>query len=151
SLINSLFSKYGSGITAPRSGVLLQHRGTGFVLDEGHPNRLAPGKRPLHTIIPGMLMDGERPRMPFGVMGGQYQPTGHVHFLTNLLDFDMSLQAALDCPRAFHWQGVYALEAGVSEPTARRLADLGHTVERSPVPLGGGQAIWIDQASGVLT
>ncbi len=151
SFINSLFSGFGSGITAPRSGVILQNRGCGFVLEPGHPNCLEPRKRPLHTIIPAMLMEGGKPRMPFGVMGGHYQPTGHVHVLTNTLDHGMDVQRALDCPRALHWDGVYGLEAGVPEATARGLAELGHNVERVRSAWGGGQAIWIDSARGVLT
>jgi gamma-glutamyltranspeptidase/glutathione hydrolase len=151
SFINSLFSGFGSGITAPRSGVILQNRGCGFVLEPGHPNCLAPGKRPLHTIIPGMLMEGGKPRMPFGVMGGHSQPTGHVHLLTNILDHGMDVQRALDCPRALHWGGVYGLETGVPEATARGLGELGHDVEWVESAWGGGQAIWIDAVSGVLT
>jgi gamma-glutamyltranspeptidase / glutathione hydrolase len=151
SFINSLFASHGSGITAPRSGVVLQNRGCGFVLDEGHPNRLEPGKRPMHTIIPGMLLESGRARMPFGVMGGHFQPTGHVHLLTNMLDLGMDPQRALDCPRGLHFGGVYALENGVPERTAAGLAGLGHRVERARVPHGGGQAIWIDRETGVLT
>ena len=151
SFINSLFSGFGSGITAPRSGVVLQNRGCGFVLKLGHPNCLAPRKRPLHTIIPAMLMQGGKPRMPFGVMGGHYQPTGHVHFLTNVLDHGMDVQRALDCPRVLHWDGVYGLETGVPEATAQGLNQLGHVVERVGSAWGGGQAIWIDPGSGVLT
>jgi gamma-glutamyltranspeptidase / glutathione hydrolase len=151
SFINSLFASHGSGITAPRSGVVLQNRGCGFVLDEGHPNRLEPGKRPMHTIIPGMLLESGRARMPFGVMGGHFQPTGHVHLLTNMLDLGMDPQRALDCPRGLHFGGVYALEGGVPERTAAGLAGLGHRVERARVPHGGGQAIWIDRETGVLT
>ena len=150
SLINSLFESFGTGITAPRSGVLLHNRGTGFVLEPGHPNRLAPGKRPLHTIIPGMVTKDGRAVMPFGVMGGQYQATGHVHFLTNVFDFGMDIQAALDLPRGFHFNGVYTLERGVPEPTAEGLARFGHRIERSPIPLGGGQAIFIEPDTGVL-
>lgn len=151
SFINSLFAHYGSAITAPRSGVVLQNRGCGFVLTPGHPNRIGPKKRPMHTIIPGMLMEDGRPRMPFGVMGGHYQPTGHVHLLTNMLVHGMDIQAALDCPRALHFDGVYALETGFSEDVVKGLRARGHEVVRVDDPHGGGQAIWIDPATGVLT
>ena len=150
SFINSLFESFGTGIAGHRSGVLLHNRGTGFVLEPGHPNRLAPGKRPLHSIIPGMVTKDGRAVMPFGVMGGQYQATGHVHFLTNVLDFGMNIQAAIDLPRGFHFDGVYTLERGVPEPTAAGLARLGHRIEHSPIPIGGAQAILVDPDTGVL-
>jgi gamma-glutamyltranspeptidase/glutathione hydrolase len=105
----------------------------------------------MHTIIPAMLAQGGRAVMPFGVMGGHYQATGHGHFLTNLVDYGMDPQAALDCPRAFHFDNVLALERGIDETTAATLAGFGHRVERAQVPLGGGQAIWIDWEAGTLT
>ena len=151
SFINSTFHAFGSGICAPKSGVILQNRGTSFVLDAGHPNCIAPGKRPLHTIIPGMLCEGERAIMPFGVMGGHYQATGHAHFLTNFIDFGMDPQEALDAPRAFHFEGELTLENGISQATSAALAELGHQVEVAKVPIGGGQAIYIDWQRGTLT
>ena len=151
SFINSTFHAFGSGICAPKSGVILQNRGTSFVLDVDHPNHIAPGKRPMHTIIPGMLAEGERAVMPFGVMGGHYQATGHAHFLTNFIDFGMDLQEALDAPRAFHYENELTLEAGVSQATRAMLAELGHQVEAAEVPIGGGQAIHIDWQNGTLT
>ena len=150
SFINSLFHSFGSGILAPRSGVMLHNRGAGFTLVPGHPNRLAPGKRPLHTIIPGMLLEGGRAVMPFGVMGGHFQPAGNAHFLTNLIDYGLDPQAALDLARGFCTEDAYELEHGVPDATARALAALGHRVVRADEPLGGGQAIRIDWQTGVL-
>lgn len=149
SLIYSIFHGFGSGIASEKFGILLQNRGAGFSLERGHPNEFAPGKRPMHTIIPGMLKQDGRILMPFGVMGGAYQPTGHARFLSNLTDFGMSPQQAIDAPRAFADQGKLKLEAGVPDDVAQRLADLGHTVERSEGPIGGAQAIMI-RDDGVL-
>ncbi|MSP51928.1 MAG: gamma-glutamyltransferase [Alphaproteobacteria bacterium] len=150
SFINSLYQGFGSALTAPKSGVLLQNRGAGFVLDPKHPNCIAPGKRPFHTIIPGMVRKKDRVSMTYGVMGGHYQPVGHTHVLTNVFDFGMDLQQALDCPRAFHFGGQYALESGVPEKTAAGLAALGHNVVKALWPHGGGQAIRIDWQNETL-
>jgi len=151
SFINSTFHSFGTGICAPKSGVMLQNRGASFVLDENHPNCIAPGKRPMHTIIPGMLSQGDRAIMPFGVMGGHYQAVGHTHFLTNFIDFGMDPQEALDSPRAFYYEGALSLENGIGQGTAAALADLGHRVKATDVPIGGGQAIHIDWQRGTLT
>ncbi|MCH8112914.1 MAG: gamma-glutamyltransferase [Proteobacteria bacterium] len=151
SFINSIFDGFGSGLVTPKSGILLHSRGTGFVLTEGHPNCIGPGKRPLHTIIPGLAMQGGRAVMPYGVMGAQFQPTGQVHLLTNILDYGMDLQEALDCPRAFHDGEVLGIENGISDRTADELRARGHEVVRLKEPLGGGQAIWIDWEKGTLT
>ena len=150
SLINSLFGAFGSGLCTP-SGIMLQNRGTSFVIDAHHPNRIAGGKRPMHTIIPGMVGQGDHAVMPFGVMGGHFQACGHAHFLTNVIDYRMDPQAALDCPRAFHFGGVLTLETTIAAETAERLAALGHEVAWASAPHGGGQAIAIDRATGVLT
>ena len=151
SFINSTFHGFGSGLASPKSGVMLQNRGTGFVIDPDHPNCIAPGKRPLHTIIPGMALKGGRAVMPFGVMGGHYQPFGHAHFLSNMVDYGMDVQAAIDCPRLFRYGGVLEVERGIPDPVVRGLAALGHQVEVVDDPHGGGQAIWIDWESGTLT
>ncbi|MGB7086284.1 MAG: gamma-glutamyltransferase [Phormidesmis sp.] len=150
SFINSVFHGFGSGLVSPNTGVVLQNRGAGFRLAEGHRNAIAPSKRPLHTIIPGMLMKAGRAVMPFGVMGGDYQPTGHVHLLTNLLDYRMDVQAALDFPRVFHDGKVCQVEKGVPAQVQSALSALGHQVVPVVNPHGGGQAIWIGE-NGSLT
>jgi len=149
SFINSLFEGFGSCILAPRSGVLLHNRGYGFRLLRGHPNCIAPRKRPLHTIIPGMLWKDGRCVMPYGVMGGHFQPMGHTLFLSNLLDYGMDVQAAIDAPRVFPAGGVGAVEVETSLPaaTADGLSRLGHRVVFAGRPHGGGQAIRIDARS----
>ena len=152
SLISSLYHSFGACITAPGSGVNLHCRGVGFSLQEGHPNCLAPGRRPMHTIIPGMLAEGDRAVMAFGVMGADYQPWGHVHVLQNLLLYGMQPQAALDLPRFTHdgGAGLALVEEGIPRATCRELARLGHTVAMAPEPLGGGQLVRIDWQRGTL-
>ncbi|MCO5130738.1 MAG: gamma-glutamyltransferase [Xanthobacteraceae bacterium] len=151
SFINSIAHPFGSGIVSNKTGVLMQNRGVGFRVEPGHPNCIAPRKRPLHTIIPCMVTKGGRAAMPFGVMGGQYQPVGQCHVLTNMLDFGMDVQEAIDLPRAFHYDGLYQLEDGIPESTAEALRAIGHRVSRAKLPWGGGQAIWIDWDKGTLT
>lgn len=151
SFINSTYHSFGSGITGPKSGVVMQNRGSSFRLDPKHPNALAPGKRPMHTIMPGMVTKDGHAVMPFGVMGGDYQPFGHVHLLTNLLDFGMDPQEALDQPRVFYEEAGVSAEAGVPDRTISGLQSFGHKVSAAQEPLGGGQAIWIDHEHGTLT
>ena len=150
SIINSLFSVFGSGIYAPKSGVLLHNRGWSFSTRPGHPNALGPRKRPLHTIIPGMLVKDGRAVMPFGVMGGHYQACGHANFLSNIFDLGMDIQSASEVPRSFAFKGNLQLERTISKTVADDLARRGHAIEWVGEPLGGCQAIWIDHARGVL-
>lgn len=151
SFINSIFKSFGSGIVTPKSGIILHNRGAGFVAQPGHPNCIAPAKRPLHTIIPAMLAREGRAVMPFGVMGGAYQAVGHAHLVTNIVDYGMDLQEGLDFPRAFYVDERLAIEEGLSAETVAGLSARGHHVFVQDEPLGGGQAIWIDQQAGTLT
>jgi gamma-glutamyltranspeptidase/glutathione hydrolase len=151
SFINSLFEGFGSGILAERSGVMLQNRGFSFRLERGHPNCIAPFKRPMHTIIPGMVTKGGEAVMPYGVMGGHFQPMGQTLFLTNHFDYGLDLQESLDLPRIFAIKGRVEAERGVPEDVRAGLGALGHDVTLIDKPHGGGQAIWIDRARGVLT
>ena len=153
SLIYSIFWPYGSGFASGRFGIGLQNRGAGFTLEEGHVNELRGGKRPLHTLIPGLLEKPGEYAMPFGVMGGAYQATGHGHFVSNLVDYGMDIQAAIDAQRSFLdiTSGMLDLEQGFDDSVAARLAEMGYKVQRPPVGMGGAQAIRRDVAGGLLT
>jgi gamma-glutamyltranspeptidase/glutathione hydrolase len=143
SLIYSIYHGFGSGIASPKFGILLQNRGAGFTLEEGHPNEMGGGKRPMHTIIPAMLREGGEVIMPFGVMGGAYQCTGHARLVSNLRDFGMDPQSAIDGPRCFPDAGELRVEHGYSESVRAELAGLGHKVVMPDAPIGGAQAIRI--------
>ena len=152
SLIYSLFSAFGSGVASPKFGILFQNRGSGFNLVPGHPNEAGPGKRPLHTIIPAMRKAGGKVDMAFGVMGAQFQAAGHARFLTNIADYGMDLQEAIDGPRSFAdpVEGTLQVEDGIPASTKDLLATAGHRLSRPDVPIGGAQAILIDHESGAL-
>lgn len=152
SFINSVFDSFGTGLVAPQSGIVLQNRGQGFVLKAGHPNAIAPGKRPLHTIIPGMMTRDGRTVMSFGVMGGYYQAMGHAHFLSKVLDFGLDVQEAIDLPRVVPVSGTTNVEAEktLDPATAAELERRGFRIVPSPDPIGGGQAILIDWENGTL-
>ena len=150
SLINSIAHAFGSAIVSNNTGILLQNRAGGFRIQPGHPNCIAPGKRPLHTIIPGLATRNGRAVMPFGVMGGQYQPVGQCHVLTNIVDYGCDVQEAIDMPRGLHYEGFYQLEDSVPAGIVTGLQKLGHTTTRIVGPLGGAQAIWIDWERGTL-
>jgi gamma-glutamyltranspeptidase/glutathione hydrolase len=149
SLIYSVFHGFGAGLASARFGINFQNRGAGFTLTAGHPNEAGGGKRPMHTIIPAMLRKAGRVTMPFGVMGGAYQPNGHARFVSNMLDFGMHPQAAIDGPRSFAGPGGMQLETGYAPEVGRRLAAMGHNVVPAEGPIGGAQAILIGD-SGVL-
>ena len=152
SFINTLFSNFGSAQLAPKSGVMLTNRGQGFVLDPNHPNCIAPNKRPLHTIIPGMAYKDGRAVMPFGVMGGHYQSHGHMHFLSRLFEYGDNIQEAQDRPRLFPIPGTndVEMESGFSDETKAAIQALGHNVISPAKPIGGSQAIMIDWDNGTL-
>ena len=150
SLIYSIFRSFGSGIASPKYGILLHNRGSGFTLTKGHANEAGPGKRPMHTIIPGIVRRGGHVAMPFGVMGGQYQAAGHARLITNIEDFGMDPQTAIDGPRAFAYDGALRIERGYSGATCARLAEIGHQLVVPELPIGGAQAIVIHRDTGTL-
>ena len=157
SLINSLYADFGSGLVVPGTGMVLQNRGANFSLEPGHPNALAGGKRPYHTIIPALATRGGALWLSFGVMGGFQQPQGHLQVISNLVDFGMDPQRALDALRFridVTESGEVGLEAGVPPDLAQALEARGHRVrivdgyERSF--FGGGQIIARNPRSGAL-
>lgn len=150
SLIYSVYHAFGCGLASSRFGINFQNRGAGFTLAAGHPNEAGGGKRPMHTIIPAMLRQDGRVVMPFGVMGGAYQPTGHVRVVTNLVTYGMDLQDALDAPRSFAGPEGMEVEHGYPDSVRAELAAMGHDVCDPEGPLGGAQAIRINAETGVL-
>jgi len=151
SIINSVCYAFGSGITTDKTGIILHNRGTNFRVEEGHPNCIEGLKRPLHTIIPGMVLDHNGlSSLSYGIMGGQYQPVGQAHVLNNILDFEMSPQEAITFPRAFHFNNIYKLEKEVSKEIKDGLSKIGHNVVHIDETHGGGQAIQIDRLKGKL-
>ncbi|MDE2914255.1 MAG: gamma-glutamyltransferase family protein [Paracoccaceae bacterium] len=150
SMIYSVFHGFGSGLASERFGISFQSRGAGFSLRDNLPNTVAGGVRPLHTIIPAMIRSNGRITMPFGVMGGPYQPTGQVRLVTNLVDYGMDPQTAIDGPRSFWDEGTLLLERGYPMAVHDHLRDIGHSVSIPEIPHGGAQAILIDHDAGVL-
>jgi len=150
SFINSLFEGFGSGLVAGDTGIVLQNRGALFRLDPKHPNVIAPRKRPLHTLIPGMVLRGKKPFFSFGVMGGDNQPQGHVQVLINLIDFGMDVQQAGEAPRFRHAGEEVLLESAFSSAVRSGLEQLGHRVGSGIDLWGGYQGILIDPVTGVL-
>jgi gamma-glutamyltranspeptidase/glutathione hydrolase len=145
SYIQSNYTGFGSGIVVPETGIALQNRGCCFTLEDGHPNRAAPSKRPYHTIIPGFVMKDGAPVMSFGVMGGFMQPQGHAQVMVRMVDHHQHPQAALDAPR---WQvtrdQAVLMEPGFPSEVYEALRDMGHAIERAEtrnVTFGRGQII----------
>ncbi len=161
SLIQSNYRGMGSGMTPGDLGFVLQDRAELFSLEDGHPNVLAPGKRPFHTIIPAFVMNDGKPLMSFGVMGGSMQPQGHAQIIVNMLDFGMGLQEAGDAARINHKKssqptgeimsdgGVVHLESGFHDEVRAALEAMGHTLGKSDGSFGGYQAIMWDADEGV--
>jgi gamma-glutamyltranspeptidase/glutathione hydrolase len=119
-------------------------------MQAGHPNVFAPGKRPMHTIIPAAAFRNGRCEMSFGVMGAHYQPMGHVQIVLNMLDYGMDVQQAIDCPRFFFEADTVLVETGTPQATIEGLRARGHRVEIAKTPWGGAQTIKIDWDRGVL-
>jgi len=150
SFINSVYDSFGSGLVCPKTGVVFHNRGRAFSLETDHLNDLAPRKRPMHTIIPGLAFEGDRLWASFGVMGGDYQPVGHSRLVVDMLDFGMDPQEALDAPRVMAYPGPLQVENGVPEATVAALRAMGHEPTRAAAPWGGGQVIVVDHERGVL-
>jgi gamma-glutamyltranspeptidase/glutathione hydrolase len=161
SLIQSNYRGMGSGMVPPGLGFMLQNRGELFSLTPGDVNEYAPGKRPFHTIIPAFVTKDQKPWLSFGVMGGDFQPQGHVQIIMNLIDFKMNLQEAGDAPRFSHTGGstptghkerttgqVFVV-SGISYETVRALMELGHPVSYDLGGYGGFQGIIYDHGRGV--
>lgn len=156
SLIQSNYRGLGSGMVPPGLGFMLQDRGELFSLEDGHANVFAPRKRPFHTIIPCFITKNGLPFVSFGVMGGDFQPLGHVQIVMNLVDFGMNLQEAGDAPRISHsgsteptggphpGKGEIQLESGFDYEVVRELMNMGHQVSWSLGDYGGYQAIMFD-------
>ena len=153
SFINSIYSSFGSGICAGNTGIMMQNRAAGYVLDDDHPRRLEPGKRPFHTIIPGFLMKDGHPLMAFGVMGADMQPQGHVQLLLNHLEFGMDLQEAVEAQRVRFISGNQVwVEDRIPAAVAQNLVGRGHAVYRvGAMGFGGAQAIARNPQTGVYT
>lgn len=154
SFINSLYHNFGSGVVVEGTGIVLQNRGASFNLDEAHHNCLEPRKRPYHTIIPAMMYKNGEPFMSFGVMGGHMQPQGHLQVTSNIVNFQMSPQVALDAPRfRFEEEKKVLLEDSIAPTTMKDLMKRGHNIEvvsRLSPRFGGGQIIIVDHEQGCL-
>ena len=150
SLIYSVFHSFGSGFASSKFGINFQNRGAGFTLEENHPNEAGAKKRPMHTIIPGMLKENEKIIMPFCVMGGAYQATGHSRFVSNIVDFKLHPQSSIDSPRSFADGDFLKIERGYKNNVCQGLTDLGHNLIVPDTPIGGAQAVYIDYKNGTL-
>lgn len=153
SFIQSNFHGFGSGVVVPETGIALQNRGADYSLNPTHPNYLQGGKKTFHTIIPGFITKGHQAVGPFGVMGAYMQPQGQAQVLTNMIDFGMHPQAALDAPR-WQWFGdkTIGVEPGIPPEIYQALKDKGHHIDwaTDPCIYGRGQIILRDPETGVL-
>jgi len=153
SWIQSNYASFGSGITVEGMGFELQNRGAGFTLEPGHPNMLEGGKRPFHTIIPGFMQRDNR-QVGFGIMGGANQPLAHAQFVSNVVDYGMNLQQAMETPRFFKGTAGgcdVAIEGRIPIRTLRGLSEMGHLVAERPEysqEMGRGQAVLHDSNTG---
>ncbi|MGH9218889.1 MAG: gamma-glutamyltransferase, partial [Vicinamibacterales bacterium] len=150
SFIQSLFASFGAGFVAGETGVTLHNRGSGFNLTPGHPNQIGPHKRPLHTLVPAMIMKDGKPWVSFGVMGGDNQAQAHAQIVANFVDFGMHVQEAGDAARMRHMEPDLALESGIGPEVRKALEAKGHTITDGRGSMGGYQAILIDPRTGVL-
>ena len=145
SFIYSIYDSFGSGITVPGYGFVLNDRGAVFSLDQGSPNLIAPHKRPFHTLLPGFLMKSGQPVMAFGLMGGSQQAQGHAQVLVDMIDLGANPQAASDAARFTHAQAsnTLDLESNLYQLVGADLKAMGHKVESANgEDMGGFQAIW---------
>ena len=150
SLIQSLFSNFGAGIVAGETGITLQNRGSGFTLQHGHVNEIAPHKRPLHTLVPAMLLRAGKPWASFGVMGGDNQAQAHAQIVMNLVDFAMNIQEAGEVARVRHNGDDLLVESAISQEVRQALVERGQRPADGRGMMGGFQGILIDPDSGVL-
>ena len=150
SFINSLFAPFGSGIVAGDTGICLQSRGASFNLDDHSRNRIEPRKRPMHTIIPALVMKDAKPFFCYGVMGADNQPQGHVQVFLNLIEFGMNVQEAGEAARFRHTRGQLGLESGIGADVREVLSSRGHKIVALLDGYGGYQGILIDPKTGVL-
>jgi gamma-glutamyltranspeptidase/glutathione hydrolase len=158
SLIQSLYSGWGSGVHVPGTGITLHNRGWGFRLDPEHPNGLRPGKRPMHTLMPGLVMDNGSPWLAFGTRGADGQPQTGLQLLVGLLDLGLSLQEAMEAPRWVHSapgdrfpRTAVVLEERFGSDVAAELSQRGHEVivtEPLDMIMGTAQMIQVDAAAG---
>ena len=152
SFINSLYNGFGSGVVVPDTGIVLQNRGASFSLDPDHPNTVEPGKKPFHTLIPGLVELDDEDWAAFGVMGGYMQPQGHVQVLSNVLDYDMPLQRAFDAPRWRYLEdGRLALEERLAGEVGAALSRKEHDVAVLPARQFGGGQITRREPDGTLS
>jgi gamma-glutamyltranspeptidase/glutathione hydrolase len=151
SFINSLYFQFGTGLASPESAIIFHNRGVGFRVEPGHPNTVAPRKRPSHTILPGMAFRDGHPWLALGVKGAAFQPIGQASILTAVIDDGLDIQEALDAPRCgYNNDGKVEVERSVPAAVRERLIALGHPVVEAKAALGGAQMVAIDHQHGTL-